>query len=53
MVFSRADANTDKTVTAGELFDYVSNRVRQETRNKQNPRALPGLNAGLELGVIR
>ena len=48
-----ADANTDKTVTAGELFDYVSKRVRQETRNKQNPRALPGLNAGLELGVIR
>jgi hypothetical protein len=48
-----ADANTDKTVTAGELFDYVSNRVRKETRNKQNPRALPGLNAGLEVAVIR
>lgn len=48
-----ADANTDKTVTAGELFDYVSNRVRKETRNKQNPRALPGLSAGLEIAVVR
>lgn len=48
-----ADANTDKTVTAGELFDYVSSRVRKETRNKQNPRALPGLSSGLEVAVIR
>ena len=48
-----ADVNTDKTVTAGELFDYVSNRVRKETRNKQNPRALPGLSSGLEVAVIR
>ncbi|HLL17093.1 MAG TPA: caspase family protein [Pyrinomonadaceae bacterium] len=48
-----ADANTDKIVTAGELFDYVSNRVRKETRNKQNPRALPGLSSGLEVSVIR
>lgn len=48
-----ADANTDKTVTAGELFDYVSNRVRKETNNKQNPRALSGLNAGLEITIVR
>lgn len=48
-----ADANTDKIVTAGELFDYVSNRVRKETRNKQNPRALPGLSSELEVAVIR
>ena len=49
----QADANTDKTVTAGELFDYVSSRVRQETGNEQNPRALPGLSAGLEIAVVR
>jgi uncharacterized caspase-like protein len=49
----QADANTDKIITAGELFDYVSNRVRKETRNKQNPRALPGLSSGLEVAVIR
>ncbi len=48
-----ADANTDKTVTAGELFNYVSDRVRKETGNKQNPRALPGLSAGFEIAVIR
>jgi uncharacterized caspase-like protein len=48
-----ADANTDKVVTAGELFDYVSARVREETHNKQNPRALPGLSSGLEVAVIR
>lgn len=49
----QADVNTDKIVTAGELFDYVSNRVRKETRNKQNPRALPGLSSALEVAVIR
>ena len=44
-----ADANGDHYVTAGELFDYVRDRVRVETAFRQNPRALPGLNADISL----
>ena len=39
-----ADLNSDRFVTAGELFGYVRNRVRVETAFRQNPRVLPGLN---------
>lgn len=46
-----ADANGDRFVTAGELFDYVRDRVSVETGGAQNPRALPGLNADLTLAV--
>jgi hypothetical protein len=46
-----ADANSDRFVTAGELFGYVRDRVRMETGFRQNPRALPGLNADLALAV--
>ncbi len=46
-----ADANVDRLVTAGELFGYVRDRVRMETGFRQNPRALPGLNADLALAV--
>lgn len=33
----KADKNRDRTITAKELFDYVSNRVSTETRGKQHP----------------
>lgn len=48
-----ADLNTDQVVTAGELFDFVSNRVRMETNFRQNPRALPGLNKDFTLAVVQ
>lgn len=44
-----ADANGDQIVTAGELFDFVRDRVRLETAFRQNPRALPGTNVDLPL----
>jgi hypothetical protein len=47
-----ADANSDRFVTAGELFNYVHDRVRIETAFHQNPRALPGLNQDLTLAFI-
>lgn len=47
-----ADVDADRFVTAGELFGYVSSRVREETGFKQNPRALPGLNADLALAFV-
>ncbi|HXQ70032.1 MAG TPA: caspase family protein [Pyrinomonadaceae bacterium] len=37
-----ADVNRDRVITTGELFDFVSAKVRQETNARQNPRALPG-----------
>jgi uncharacterized caspase-like protein len=48
-----ADINRDHLITAGELFDFVSNRVRIETAFRQNPRALPGLNKDFPLAVAR
>jgi uncharacterized caspase-like protein len=47
-----ADSDADRLVTAGELFDFVSARVREQTRLSQNPRALPGLNADLPLAFV-
>ncbi|HEV7374834.1 MAG TPA: caspase family protein [Pyrinomonadaceae bacterium] len=46
-----ADSNNDHLVTAGELFDFVRDRVRLETTFTQNPRVLPGLNNDLALAV--
>jgi hypothetical protein len=46
-----ADTNNDHLVTAGELFDFVRDRVRVETSFTQNPRVLPGLNSDLALSV--
>jgi len=46
-----ADRNTDHVITAGELFDYVSSRVRKETNARQNPRALSGTNKDFPLAV--
>ncbi len=47
-----ADGNSDHYVTAGELFNYVHDRVRIETSFHQNPRALPGLNTDLTLAYV-
>ena len=44
-----ADVNRDRVITTGELFDFVSNKVRQETNARQNPRALPGTNRDFPL----
>jgi uncharacterized caspase-like protein len=46
-----ADANSDHVVTAGELFNYVSSRVRKETNARQNPRALSGTNKDFPLAL--
>ena len=46
-----ADSNNDQLVTAGELFEFVRDRVRVETRFTQNPRVLSGLNTDLALSV--
>ena len=48
-----ADDNKDMVVTAGELFSYASNRVRQETGARQNPRALSGINKDFPLSVVK
>ena len=47
-----ADTDADRFVTAGELFEYVRARVREETGLQQNPRVLPGLNADLALAFV-
>jgi hypothetical protein len=47
-----ADFNRDHVITAGELFDYVSNRVREETNSRQNPRALSGTNKSFPLALV-
>jgi caspase domain-containing protein len=47
-----ADANRDHFVTAGEVFNYVSNQVRRETNSRQNPRALSSTNQDFPLAVV-
>lgn len=47
-----ADLNRDRVLTAGEVFDYVSNRVSTETNARQNPRALSGTNRDFPLAVV-
>jgi Caspase domain len=49
---NEADANKDGTVTAGELFSYLSERVAQATNHQQNPRAVPGLAQNLPLSGV-
>lgn len=48
-----ADANSDRVVTAGEVFNYVSRTVRRETNSRQNPRALSGTNEDFPLAVTK
>ncbi len=47
-----ADANHDGVVTAGELFAYLQQSVRQATAGKQNPRALVGISSGLTVSTV-
>ncbi len=44
-----ADRNHDGIVTAGELFPYLRQSVREVTSGTQNPRALAGLASSLVL----
>jgi uncharacterized caspase-like protein len=47
-----ADMNHDGVVTAGELFAYLQQSVRQATDGKQNPRALVGIASGLTVSTV-
>ncbi len=47
-----ADSNKDGTVTAGELFAYLSDKVSKATDGQQNPQAIPGLAQNLPLSGI-
>jgi len=47
-----ADLNKDGTVTAGELFEYLREKVPEATSGQQNPRYLPGLAHDLALSGI-
>lgn len=46
-----ADENRDCVVSAGEIFKYVTERVRRETANQQNPQSLPGANTALVIAA--
>ena len=47
-----ADVNRDRVVTTGELFDFVSDKVREQTNGRQSPRALPGTNRDFPLASV-
>jgi uncharacterized caspase-like protein len=47
-----ADRNHDGVVTAGELFAYVQDSVRQATSGKQNPRAMVGISSALTVSTV-
>jgi uncharacterized caspase-like protein len=46
-----ADENRDCVITSGEIFKYVTERVRRETGNQQNPQSLPGANTALVIAA--
>jgi uncharacterized caspase-like protein len=48
-----ADINRDRVVTTGELFDFVSDKVREQTSGRQSPRALAGTNRDFPLTTVR
>ena len=48
-----ADVNRDRVVTTGELFDFVSDKVRQQTNGRQSPRALAGTSRDFPLASVR
>jgi uncharacterized caspase-like protein len=47
-----ADRNHDGVVTAGELFAYLQQSVREATDGKQNPRAAVGISSGLAVSTV-
>jgi uncharacterized caspase-like protein len=47
-----ADRNHDGVVTAGELFAYLQQSVRDATDGKQNPRAAVGISSGLAVSTV-
>ena len=47
-----ADRNHDGVVTAGELFAYLQQSVRQATDGKQNPRAMVGIDSSLTVSTV-
>ncbi len=47
-----ADRNHDGVVTAGELFAYLQQSVRQATDGKQNPRAMVGIASSLTISTV-
>jgi uncharacterized caspase-like protein len=47
-----ADRNHDGVVTAGELFAYLQQSVRQATDGKQNPRAMVGITSSLTVSTV-
>ena len=47
-----ADRNHDGVVTAGELFAYLQQSVRQATDGKQNPRAMVGIASALTVSTV-
>lgn len=49
----QADINLDKVITANELFSYVTERVRTETKSKQNPQLFSNLGGGLEIVILK
>lgn len=48
-----ADTNGDRLVSVGELFRYVQQKVRFDTKFAQNPRMLMGENENIALSVAR
>jgi uncharacterized caspase-like protein len=48
-----ADSNSDRIIVVNELFEFVKNKVRLETKSKQNPQALAGANSSLELVTLK
>ncbi len=49
----KADKNGDMRVTAAELYDYISDRVRLETNFKQNPQLFSLLANDLDIALLK
>lgn len=48
----KADENSDRLVTVGELFRFVRRQVRIDTKFNQNPRLLIGTNENLKIAAV-
>jgi hypothetical protein len=48
----KADINADRLVTVGELFSFVRQKVRVETKFAQNPRLVENANENLTLAAV-